>query len=62
MAVRYDRTYFDKSDASLLPVLEKLTTSTTAELLSPDYLNIEDSLPIFDWEQLSLKMHRLRAP
>ncbi|MBJ3220376.1 conjugative coupling factor TraD, PFGI-1 class, partial [Salmonella enterica subsp. enterica serovar Derby] len=37
-AVRYDRTYFDKIVASLLPLLEKLTTGKTAELLAPDYL------------------------
>lgn len=39
-AVRYDRTYFDKIVASLLPLLEKLTTGKTAELLSPDYQDI----------------------
>ncbi|EET6417847.1 conjugative coupling factor TraD, PFGI-1 class, partial [Escherichia coli] len=33
-AVRYDRTYFDKIVASLLPLLEKLTTGKTAELLA----------------------------
>lgn len=50
-AVRYDRTYFDKIVASLLPLLEKLTTGKTAELLSPNYLDMEDTRPIFDWEQ-----------
>ncbi|WNK42581.1 type IV conjugative transfer system coupling protein TraD [Pantoea agglomerans] len=54
-AVRYDRTYFDKIVASLLPLLEKLTTGKTAELLSPDYLNMEDPRPIFDWEQVIRK-------
>ncbi|UAN63381.1 type IV conjugative transfer system coupling protein TraD [Serratia sp. JSRIV006] len=49
--VRYDRTYFDKIVASLLPLLEKLTTGKTAELLSPNYLDMEDTRPIFDWEQ-----------
>ncbi|EJK9188000.1 hypothetical protein NLX19_004646, partial [Escherichia coli] len=38
--VRYDRTYFDKIVASLLPLLEKLTTGKTAELLAPDYLDM----------------------
>ena len=33
-AVRYDKTYFDKIVASLLPLLEKLTTGRIAELLS----------------------------
>lgn len=51
-AVRYDRTYFDKIVASLLPLLEKLTTGKTASLLSPDYLDMDDPRPIFDWEQV----------
>lgn len=54
-AVRYDRTYFDKIVASLLPLLEKLTTGKTAELLAPDYLDMDDSRPIFDWEQIIRK-------
>ncbi|MDE1486568.1 type IV conjugative transfer system coupling protein TraD [Xenorhabdus bovienii] len=54
-AVRYDRTYFDKIVASLLPLLEKLTTGKIAELLSPDYLNMTDMRPIFDWEQVIRK-------
>lgn len=54
-AVRYDRTYFDKIVASLLPLLEKLTTGKTAALLSPDYLDMDDTRPIFDWEQIIRK-------
>ncbi|MDY5420843.1 type IV conjugative transfer system coupling protein TraD [Actinobacillus porcinus] len=54
-AVRYDRTYFDKIVASLLPLLEKLTTGKIAELLSPDYANIQDERPIFDWEAIIRK-------
>ncbi|HCT8184968.1 TPA: type IV conjugative transfer system coupling protein TraD [Klebsiella pneumoniae] len=54
-AVRYDRTYFDKIVASLLPLLEKLTTGKTAELLSPNYQDIDDTRPIFDWEQIIRK-------
>lgn len=54
-AVRYDRTYFDKIVAFLLPLLEKLTTGKTAELLAPDYLDMSDSRPIFDWEQIIRK-------
>nr|WP_159465759.1 type IV conjugative transfer system coupling protein TraD [Scandinavium goeteborgense] len=54
-AVRYDRTYFDKIVASLLPLLEKLTSGKTAELLAPDYLNMADPRPIFDWEQVIRK-------
>ena len=51
-AVRYDRTYFDKIVASLLPLLEKLTTGKIAQLLSPDYLTFTDTRPIFDWMQV----------
>lgn len=36
-AVRYDRSFFDKIVASLLPLLERLTTGKTAQLLAPDY-------------------------
>ena len=32
---RYDRSYFDKIVASLLPLLEKLTTGKIAQLLAP---------------------------
>lgn len=54
-AVRYDKTYFDKITASLLPLLEKLTTGKIAELLSPDYFDLEDDRPIFDWMQVIRK-------
>jgi conjugative coupling factor TraD (TOL family) len=54
-AVRYDRTYFDKIVASLLPLLEKLTSGKIAQLLSPDYLDLQDSRPIFDWLQIVRK-------
>ncbi|NWA25590.1 type IV conjugative transfer system coupling protein TraD [Pseudomonas gingeri] len=50
-AVRYDKTYFDKIVASLLPLLEKLTTGRMAELISPDYTDLKDPRPIFDWVQ-----------
>ncbi|MBT2375323.1 type IV conjugative transfer system coupling protein TraD [Pseudomonas fluorescens] len=54
-AVRYDRTYFDKIVASLLPLLEKLTTGKIAELLAPDYSALNDPRPIFDWMQIIRK-------
>lgn len=50
-AVRYDKTYFDKIVASLLPLLEKLTTGKIAQLLAPDYGNLNDPRPVFDWQQ-----------
>ncbi|MDH4564514.1 MULTISPECIES: type IV conjugative transfer system coupling protein TraD [unclassified Pseudomonas] len=51
-AVRYDRTYFDKIVASLLPLLEKLTTGKIAQLLAPNYADLNDPRPIFDWMQV----------
>jgi conjugative coupling factor TraD (TOL family) len=54
-AVRYDRTYFDKIVASLLPLLEKLTTGRVAQLLAPNYSDLNDPRPIFDWLQVIRK-------
>jgi conjugative coupling factor TraD (TOL family) len=51
-ACRYDREYFSKITASLGPLLKKLTTGKSAELLSPDYEDIHDERPIFDWLQV----------
>lgn len=51
-AVRYDKTYFDKIVASLLPLLEKLTTGKIAQLLAPDYDDLTDPRPIIDWQQI----------
>jgi conjugative coupling factor TraD (SXT/TOL subfamily) len=51
-AFNYDKTYFDKITASLLPLLEKLTTGQVAQLISPDYLDLNDTRPIFDWMQI----------
>lgn len=50
-AVRYDKTWFDKIVASLLPLLEKLTTGKIAQLLAPDYGDLNDPRPVFDWQQ-----------
>src|SRR3546814_1464038 len=51
-AVRYDKTYFDKIVASLLPLLEKLTSGKIAQLLAPNYSDLADPRPIFDWMQI----------
>ena len=48
-AFEYDKTYFDKLTASLLPLLEKLTTGRIGKLLSPDYADSLDQRPILDW-------------
>lgn len=48
----YEKTYFDKLVVTLMPLLEKLCSGATAELLSPDYFNLNDPRPIFDWMQV----------
>lgn len=47
--LNYEKSYFDKLVASLLPLMEKLTTGRTASLLSPAYDDINDWRPVFDW-------------
>jgi conjugative coupling factor TraD (TOL family) len=54
-ALRYDKTYFDKLVASLLPLLEKLTTGKIGQLIAPDYMDVTDNRPIFDWMQIIRK-------
>jgi len=51
-AFEYDKTYFDKIVASLLPLMEKLISGKTAELISPDYTDLDDTRPIIDWRQI----------
>jgi hypothetical protein len=48
-AINYDRTYFDKITASLLPLMEKLISGRIGELISPDYEGMADTRPIFEW-------------
>jgi conjugative coupling factor TraD (TOL family) len=47
--LNYEKSYFDKLVASLLPLMEKLTTGRTAALLSPDFNDVSDWRPVFDW-------------
>jgi conjugative coupling factor TraD (SXT/TOL subfamily) len=47
--LNYEKSYFDKLVASLLPLMEKLTTGRTASLLSPAYDDMNDWRPVFDW-------------
>lgn len=51
-AFEYDKTYFDKIVASLLPLMEKLISGKIASLISPDYADQEDLRPIMDWRQV----------
>ncbi|QEY16073.1 conjugative coupling factor TraD, PFGI-1 class [Cellvibrio sp. KY-GH-1] len=48
----YEKTFYDKLVASLFPLLEKLTSGPTAELLSPNYDDLNDPRPIFDWSEI----------
>ena len=47
--IEYDKTYFDKLTASLLPFLEKLTSGAVGDLIVPDYDDPNDRRPILDW-------------
>ena len=51
-AFEYDKKYFDKLVASLLPLMEKLVSGQVAELLAPNYSDSKDPRPIFDWMQV----------
>ena len=48
----YDQTYFQKITASLSPLFSKLTTGRIAELISPNYADLNDERVIFDWLQV----------
>jgi len=45
----YEKAYFDKLTASLLPLIEKLTSGAVGELLAPDYGDPADPRPVLDW-------------
>lgn len=47
-----DRSYFEKLVSSLYPLLEKLTTGKTSELISPNAEDMNDKRPIIDWQQI----------
>jgi conjugal transfer pilus assembly protein TraD len=47
--VTYENSYFQKLVASLYPFLEKVTTGEIADLVSPDYENLDDPRPVLDW-------------
>ena len=51
-AFRYDKTYFDKIVSSLAPLMEQLTSGRTKELLAPEYFDVSDNRPIFDWKSV----------
>ena len=49
---RADKTYYDKVVSNMTPLLEQLNTGRTAELLAPDYYDLEDPREIFDWKSV----------
>ncbi|PID63402.1 MAG: conjugal transfer protein TraG [Gammaproteobacteria bacterium] len=50
--VQYDRQHFEKLTGSLLPLIDKLTTGKTADLLAPDY-GVDTGLqPVFTWPEV----------
>ncbi len=53
-AIQYDKTYFDKIVASLLPLLEKLGTGKTAEIISPKH-TAADERPVVDWREVIMQ-------
>lgn len=53
-AIQYDKTYFDKIVASLLPLLEKLGTGKTAEIISPKH-TASDERPVIDWREVIMQ-------
>jgi conjugative coupling factor TraD (TOL family) len=50
--LNYEKSHFDKLVASLLPLMEKLTTGRTASLLSPELDDPADWRPVFDWNSV----------
>jgi conjugative coupling factor TraD (TOL family) len=50
--LNYEKSHFDKLVASLLPLMEKLTTGRAASLLSPDLNDPTDWRPVFDWSSV----------
>lgn len=48
----YDKTYFDKLTASLLPLIEKLTSGPIGKLIAPAYGDVEDTRPLLDWRKV----------
>lgn len=46
----YEKAYHDKLVSSLFPLLQKMSTGTIADILSPNYDDASDPRPIFDFE------------
>lgn len=51
-ALRYDKEFYSKLVASLIPLLEKMTTGEIGKLLAPDYDDLNEERSLFDWTQI----------
>lgn len=51
-AMKNEMNYYNKITASLIPLLTKLTSGRIAELVSPDYADIQDERPEISWQQV----------
>ncbi|WP_305763104.1 type IV conjugative transfer system coupling protein TraD [Alteromonas macleodii] len=52
LASNYERSFYEKLVASLLPFLDKMNTDKIGKLLSPEYFNEEDPRPILSWREV----------
>lgn len=52
LATTYERSFYEKLVASLLPFLDKLNTDKIGNLLSPEYFNDLDPRPILSWREV----------
>lgn len=52
LATNYERNFYEKLVASLLPFLDKLNTGKVGELISPNYLDTNDKRPILSWREV----------
>ena len=54
-SIQYEKSYFDRIVAGLVPQLERLTSGRLGELLSPDYNDPTDNRPIINWMHIIRK-------
>lgn len=51
-AFEYEKSFFDKIIVSVQPLLEKLLSGATAELINPNYSDTQDTRPILEWPRV----------
>ncbi|ANO35633.1 hypothetical protein A6E01_20700 (plasmid) [Vibrio breoganii] len=52
VSMKTDQGYYGKITASLLPLLQKLTSGNVASIISPDYGDVKDNRPMITWSKL----------